>query len=222
MKDKKDFLVTASKTLDEMYDLIINLPNIKLSDINYDKSSLVIMDVINGFAKEGILSSPRVGALIPEILKLVQKSSKLGIQKIVFADTHTEDCPEFDSFPPHCVKGTNECEVVNEIKEVGGYKLISKNSTNGFLEEEFQLWLKENPNIDTFIITGDCTDICVSQFATTLKAWFNKNNKKVRIIIPLNTIDTYDLGIHNGDLINIITAYNMLINGIEIVNNVDL
>lgn len=221
MIDKKIFLLNATKTLEDMYDLVLNIPNIKMSDINYNNSALIIMDMVNGFANEGILSSQRVKALIPEITRFAKKSDVLGMQKIVFADSHTKDCPEFDAYPPHCIKGTNESEVVEEIKEIGKYLLITKNSTNGFLEEDFQMWLDENPRIDTFIVTGDCTDICIVQFVVTLKAWFNNNNKKVRVIVPLNMVDTYDLDIHNGDFINIVTAYNMLNNGIEVVNSIE-
>ena len=50
-------------------------------------------------------------------------------------------------------KGTLEAEVISELQEIGGYHLINKNSTNGFIEPEFQQWLKENQNINTYIIT---------------------------------------------------------------------
>jgi nicotinamidase-related amidase len=95
--------------------------------------------------------------------------------------------------------------------------MIPKNSTNGFLEERFQGWLEANPQINAFIITGDCTDICIQQFSVTLKTWFNMQNKKARVIVPINAIDTYDLGLHNGDLMNIMGLYNMMLNGIEVV-----
>lgn len=45
-------------------------------------------------------------------------------------------------------------------------------------------------------------------------------NKKVRVIVPLNAVETYDLGIHNGDLMNVMALYNMIINGVEVVRNV--
>ena len=31
-------------------------------------------------------------------------------------DAHTKDSKEFDSFPPHCIKGTEEAELVDELK----------------------------------------------------------------------------------------------------------
>ena len=117
--------------------------------------------------------------------------------------------------------GSYEGEIVDEIKEVGGYTLIPKNSTNGFLEEEFQKWFEQNHKIDTFIVTGDCTDICVQQFAIALKTWFNMQNKKARVIVPVDAVETYDFGTHNGDLMNAMALYNMMINGVEVVAGVE-
>ena len=133
---------------------------------------------------------------------------------------HTTVSPELEAYPIHALKGTNEAEIVDEIKEVGGYTLIPKNSTNGFLEEGFQKWLGGNARINTFLITGDCTDICIQQLAITLKAYFNMQNKKVRVIVPMNAVETYDLGTHDGDLMNVMALYNMMLNGIEVISGV--
>ncbi len=146
----------------------------------------------------------------------------MHIRKIAFADCHTKASPEFDAYPSHCMIDTTEGEIVDELKEIGGYTLIPKNSTNGFLEEAFQQWFEENKHINTFIITGDCTDICVQQFAITLKTWFNMQNKKVRIIAPINAVETYDFSLHNGDLMNVMALYNMIINGIEVIASIEI
>jgi len=47
-------------------------------------------------------------------------------EKIAFADCHTDESPEFDAYPKHCMKGTAESEIVDEIKNIGGYTLIEK------------------------------------------------------------------------------------------------
>lgn len=218
--NKNYFLKNGAEALGEIYDLLAQLPTIHLKDLAEPKTALVIVDMINGFAREGALKSPWVEALIPEIACLSRKCDGLGIPKVALSDHHTLASPEFEDFPAHCIEGTNEGEIVDEIKEIGGYTLIPKNSTNGFLEEGFQQWFRDNPQINTFIIAGDCTDICVPQFAITLKAWFNMHNKNSRIIVPVNAVDTYDLGTHNRDLMNVMALYNMMTNGIDIVQKV--
>lgn len=220
MMNKNDFLKRSTDTLGEIFDMLTKLPELRLKDLKSKNTALVIVDMINGFTREGLLKSPRVEELIPEITRLSKMCDQLGITKLAFADCHTEASPEFDAYPAHCTAGSFEGEIVDEIKEVGGYTLVLKNSTNGFLEEGFQKWLKENQQIDTFIITGDCTDICVQQFAITLKTWFNMHNKKVRVIVPVNNVETYDFGLHNGDLMNVMALYNMMGNGIEVVKEI--
>ena len=213
----EDFARDSSKTLYDLYKMFEEAGAIELEKLPSTHTVLVMIDMINGFARSGALMSKRVEELIPEIVSLSVKCDELGISKLAFADNHTGISPEFEAYPVHCLKDTSEAEVVDEIKNAGGYKLIPKNSTNGFLEEEFQNWLGQNPDINTFIVTGDCTDICVQQFSITLKTWFNKQNRSSRIIVPINAVDTYDLGIHNGDLTNLMALYNMHINGIEII-----
>lgn len=221
LKDKKEFIMKSTETLEQIYDMLEKLPSVRLSDLQPDKTALVIVDMINGFVREGALKSPRAEELIPGITRLSKACDKLQISKIAFADCHTDESPEFDSYPEHCLGGTSESEIVDEIKETGGYTLIPKNSTNGFLEEEFQNWLKKNQDLDTFIVTGVCTDICVQQFAITLKTWFNAMNRKSRVIVPVSMVDTYDLGVHDAELTNVMALYNMSINGVELVTDIE-
>jgi len=217
---KKDFITKSVNALEQIYDMIEKLPSISLSDLNPEETAFVIIDMINGFVREGALQSPRAEALIPEIVRLSEACDKFKIGKIAFADNHTGESPEFGSYPVHCLRGTSESEIVDEIRKTGGYTLIPKNSTNGFLEEEFQKWLRQNKEINTFIVTGVCTDICVQQFAITLKTWFNTMNRKSRVIVPVNTVDTYELGLHDAELTHIMALYNMSINGIELVSEI--
>ena len=156
------------------------------------------------------------------MVQLLEEAKENGFHLVAFADSHPVDSPEFKQFPVHCVTGTTESEVVDEIKEVGGYHLIPKNSTNGFLEEGFQTWLKEHPEIQTFIVIGDCTDICIQQFAVTLKKHFQKDNLEISIIVPVAHVETYELEEHNADLMNIMALYMMQTAGIEIVADVKL
>ncbi len=223
MVNNNDKLIeNGTKIIIQISDMLNKVNTVKLSDLESEKTSLIIVDIINGFVNEGPLHSIRVERVIPEIVKLSNACDELKIKKIAFADCHTDASPEFEVYPVHCKKGTNESEIVNEIKNIGGYTLIEKNSTNGFLEDAFTNWLLENKSINNFIVTGDCTDICVQQFALTLKTWFNKKNIKSRIIVPINTVETYDLEVHNGDIMNLFSLYNMMINGIEVVKNIEI
>lgn len=218
--NKEKFLKHSSNTLSEIYDSLCKLQNLRLEELEHDKTSLIIIDLINGFTTEGTLKSQRVESLINEAARVMERCKELSIPTIVFGDCHKADSPEFISYAPHCIEGTSECEIVEEIKALGGYNYINKNSTNGFIEEKFFEWLCENKAIENFIIIGDCSDICIEQFGVTLKAWFNKNNRFSRIIVPEAIVDTYDYELHDGDLMHVMALWNMLGNGLEIVNTI--
>jgi nicotinamidase-related amidase len=221
VENRAEILKRTTETFDGILDLIEKLPVVKLRSLQSENTAMVIIDMVNGFTKEGSLKSSRIEEIIPEVARLSRACDSCNIKKLAFSDCHIDESPEFTSYPKHCMQGSFEAEIVEEIKEVGGYTLLEKNSTNGFLEEKFQVWLKENKNIDTFIIAGDCTDICIEQFSITLKTWFNMQNMKSRVIVPLNTVETYDLGLHYGDMMNVFAIFKMLDNGIEVITRLD-
>lgn len=189
---------------------------------SFDSSNtvFVMVDIVNGFINEGAMASPDIGKIIPHVCELLKKCTAKGIPSVAFADCHNENCAEFDSFPVHCLEGTSESEIVDEIKDIGGYMLICKNSTNGFHEKRFREYLAENSTADTFIVTGDCTDICVMQFCLALKTYFTVNNRQCRIVVPLNCVDTYNGQGHNSTFANLAAIRLMTVNGIEFVSEI--
>ncbi len=190
-----------------------------ISGFDPKKTELVIVDVVNGFVRQGAMASPLVEDIIPPVVSLMEKCSARGIPVTAFADCHAADCAEFASFPPHCIENTPESEIVDEIKNKGGYLLIKKNSTNGFHEESFKKHLLESGK-DTFIVTGDCTDICVLQFCLSLKTFFTQQNKQCSIVIPIDCAETYDAPAHDADFMNIAAYKIMKDSGIKFVSNI--
>lgn len=223
--DRKKLIKSCAEVIGSIADNMERLPELDLKDFaekggGEENTVLIVVDMVNGFAREGALKSDRVEALIPEIERLSRMCDSLGVRKLAFVDCHTEASQEFGAYPPHCMKGTSETELVEELKQIGGYIIIPKNSTNGFLEPEFQEWLKKNDNVHNFIIVGDCTDICVEQFSVSLKAFFNIKDMASRVVVPVNAVDTYDLGLHNADLMNLLALFMMMGNGVELVSGI--
>lgn len=199
-----------------------SLGSTHIDEFNQSDTLFIITDMINGFAHEGALSSPRVKALCNPIANLAQAFEAKEIPIIAFADTHPENSPEFTSYPPHCLGGTEESDIVPEIKNaLKTLKRIDKNSTNGYQEPEFQTLLAQNPQWTNFVVVGDCTDICIQQFAVTLKTHFNRLNQTVRVIVPADKVQTYDYDLHHGDLLHTMGLYMMVQNGVEVVKTID-
>lgn len=194
-----------------------NLPTLNLSDLQLNKSELFIVDINNGFAKEGNMYSSRVNNLINPIVNFTKSISKDIKSIIAFTDYHTDESVELLNYPTHCLKDTIECEIVDELKSIDNIKIVKKNSTNGF----FALSNLDFNNTDNIIIIGDCTDICVYQLAITLKSYFNQNNISKNIIVPINLVDTYHVdNVHPAELLNIVFFNSMIQNGIKVVKEI--
>lgn len=199
------------------------LLNIKDNMVLNDKSVLFIVDMNNGFAKAGVLYSDRVEAIIPEVVKTTELFIKEQRPVIAFTDRHTDKSPEFLSYPPHCLEGTEETEIIDELKVFGEkIHIIPKNSTNGFLEEATQEKVNEliNEGVKNWVVVGCCTDICIKLFSINLKNYFNKLNIDNNVIVPINAVETYDAPWHNGDAMNLFSLLDLQSNGIILVNNV--
>ncbi len=197
---------------------------IELSSLDKEKTALFVVDMVNGFVYSGALASPRVANKVQNIVDLNKRMK--GYKKVFFLDTHDENSLEFRSFPMHCIKGEKEAELIDELKSEDSQGeetfYIEKNSTNGFHAEGFKAWIKNyEDKVDNYVVTGCVTDICVLQFSLTLKSYFNENNKEKRIIVPVNTVETYSGGTHDGDLINLFSLYNMHTSGIEIADKIE-
>ena len=221
MIDSKNFIVNGGLALETIHKELMGLKDISLASLDSNRTVLIVVDMINGFAKAGALYSPRVEALIPTIEGLSRACSERRMPQLAFMDSHPESSPEFLSYPPHCLAGTVESQLVEELQKTDAFMLIQKNSTNGFLEPEFQNWLESHPQTDTFIVVGDCTDICIQQFSVTLKCSFNRINRPSRVIVPMNSVDTFDFGNHNGDLMHAVALMMMQGSGVEVVRGID-
>lgn len=196
--------------------------------------SVISVDVINGFCYDGPLSSPRVANIVPPIVKLFKRAHAFGVRHFILPqDTHEEQAVEFGSFPPHCTRGSSESEPVPEFKALPFFDqfiIMPKNSISSSIGTEFPAWLEAHPEVNTFIVVGDCTDLCTYQLAMHLRLRANVYQHAAdRVILPVDCADTFDMSVqvaqelgaypHHGDLIHLIFLYHMALNGVQVVAN---
>jgi nicotinamidase-related amidase len=198
-------------------------------------TALVSVDVINGFCHEGPLASPRVRAILPTIVRLFQAAWDRGVRHILLTqDTHDPDAVEFGSFPPHCIRGTEEAEAVPELKALpffGQMTIFEKNSIDASKNTGLDVWINAHAEVDRYVVVGDCTDLCVYQMAMHLRLDANARQLRRRVIVPVDCVDTYDLSIaaargigaipHSADLLHRVFLYSMMLNGVEVVASLD-
>lgn len=226
LMEKDAFLSQTRDAMAGFYDELTALPDIALSSLDPKTTALIVVDMVNGFAREGALASPRVDAMAGEIAALTEACRRKGFPVAAFADTHTADSLELVSYPPHCLRGTEEAQLVPELQTAaamdapGSFSLIEKNSTNGFLEPVFDLWRRENPGISAYLVVGDCTDICIHQFALTAKTYHNARNKPLRVLIPTALVDTFDSPGHPADTMNAAALLFLRAGGVELCRSI--
>lgn len=216
IEKKPVFLQQTETFYGELYDTIASLPAVRLEDFQPEQTALFLVDLVNGFAVEGAMASPRVGALAAPAAQLAARCHQRGIPVVAFADAHTPASLELASYPPHCLRGTAETELCPEIAAAAPLIRIEKNSTNGFVEPAFDKWLADNAAVDTYIVVGDCTDICIQQFVLTAKAWHNARNRPLRILIPVELVDTFDAPGHPADVLGAAALYFMQAAGAQL------
>ena len=209
------------------------LPRYNLVDVisHPERVAILSMDMVNGFCKAGALASPRVNTLIPNICALFTTAWENGVRHIILTqDTHDPDAIEFEAFAPHCVRGTTEAETIIEFKELPFFDrmlIFEKNSISSNINTGLNAWIESHPEVDTWLLVGNCTDICVYQSALFLRLQANELRLRRRVIIVQDCVNTYDLSVetakalntmpHDGDFFHTTFLYHMALNGVEVV-----
>lgn len=191
-------------------------PPLRISDVQ--DSIVFVVDMVNGFIKEGALHDEAIMSVAFNIQKLL---STLSCRCVFVADHHPPQTREFLSYPPHCVMDTSESEVIDELQPYI-QTLLYKNSTNTFVSPDFQAFLPEIDAYKDIIITGCCTDLCILQFALSLNSWLNEQNKMDhRILLPVDCVETYHMpDVHDAKSWNAFALENMAANGIYCVSQI--
>lgn len=209
------------------------LPELPLAGVlaQPDRAAIISVDVIRGFCNAGPLASQRVGRIVGPITQLFQASWNAGLRSIVLVqEAHDPQAVEFEAWPPHCVRGTEEAETVEAFQRLPFFSQIGvlpKNSISSFFGTNLNGWIAAHPQVDKFIVVGDCTDLCTYQLAMHLRLEANAGQRSRRVIVPADCTDTYDRPVetarkegglpHPAELMHEVFLYHMALNGVEVV-----
>jgi nicotinamidase-related amidase len=200
-----------------------------------ERVAVMSVDVTVGFCSQGALASERVGGIVEPVVRLFERAYSLGVRHFILPqDTHSEDAVEFGSFPPHCVRGTEEPVTVPELTALpfsGLFQVIEKDSISSNIDTWLGTWLEAHPELTVFLVVGDCTDFCVYQLAMYLRLRANAYGlRDMRVVVPVEGVDTFDIPVevaerigampHHGDLLHLVFLYSMAQNGVEVVSEV--
>ena len=154
-------------------------------------NAVLVVDMLRGFLEEGypLYIGEECRRIIPNIQRLLEHELELGSRIFYICDNHDPDDLEFKMFPPHCIAGTAEVDIIPELAEYPG-EMIPKKRYSGFfgtsLEEKLKVLKPEK-----LIICGVATNICVMH--TTADA----RNRDYEVEIPVNCVASFDDAAHS-------------------------
>jgi nicotinamidase/pyrazinamidase len=139
---------------------------------------VIVVDMLKGFLEKGNLANPNARLIIPNITDLLSRKKKQGWMILFLGDEHEKDDPEFDAFPEHCVKRTEETDVINELSEFTTCcNYIPKTRYSGLFKTCLEFFL-EHQKPEEIIVVGLYADICVLYTAAGLR------NLDYKVTIP--------------------------------------
>ncbi|MFB3052309.1 MAG: cysteine hydrolase family protein [Dehalococcoidia bacterium] len=151
---------------------------------------VLVADMVRGFCEEGhnLYVGPSIREIIPRIQKLLREEKAKGSHIIFLCDTHDPDDLEFKMFPPHCIRGSEEPEVIPELQEFAD-EVIPKRRYSAFFETNLDERLKKLKP-DKIIVVGDCTNICI------LYTVADARNRDYAVEVPAECVTTFDPEAH--------------------------
>lgn len=122
---------------------------------------VIVVDMQRGFLEEGnpLYCGAEARQIIPNVQRLLDRELEKGSALIFTQDSHAPDDKEFQMFPPHCIEGTKEVEIIPELANYPGQRL-EKTRYSAFYDTDLDDRLAALKP-DKLIVCGICTDICV-------------------------------------------------------------
>lgn len=148
---------------------------------------ILAVDVANGFFKKGIFANKENMVIIPEIKNLLERKIPEGLKVLFPTDNHEKRDPELRTLPEHCMAGTEEARIVDELFGfVVPDNYIPKTCFDAFFGTNLEEILKrENP--EKVIVVGVCADICVLFTVAGLR------NRGYEVIVPKDCVRALDI-----------------------------
>jgi nicotinamidase/pyrazinamidase len=160
------------------------------------RRAIIVIDMLVGFCRRGNLYSPRYDSIVPRLRDHLVAAEAGDVPVIFLVDTHTPDDPEFATFPPHCVEGSGEDEV---IPELAGFArrgtVVRKHTFSGFRGTQLDAVL-ERLAPEVIEVAGVCTDICVLHTVYDLKV------RGYDVLVHEGLVETFDAPGHDAEEFN--------------------
>ena len=147
------------------------------------RTAVVVVDMQNDFVKpEGKLYVAAAQRAVEPIARLLERARAAGVFIIYTQDLHGEDDPEYRIWGEHVKAGTWGAEIVAELAPRPGDEVVQKPRYDAFYASRMEDVLHARPEIDTLVITGTVTNICVLHTAgSAALRWY-------KVVVPKDAV----------------------------------
>lgn len=155
---------------------------------------VIVIDMVKGFMQAGnnLYCGDDARGIIPNVRRLIESEHAKGSTVLFLCDTHDPDDLEFQMFPVHCVRGTDEPDLIPELAGFEG-RLIPKRRYSAFFETDLGETLR-SISPEKVIICGVCTDICVMHTAADAR------NRDYIVEVPTDCVASFNEDAHRNAL----------------------
>lgn len=151
-------------------------------------NAVIVVDMQNGFMRsDGTLyCGDQAREIIPRVAARVQSEWKVGAALFFTQDSHVANDKEFEMFPPHCIEGSEEEQIIDELAPLARQaQIIQKHRYSSFFETDLADQLA-GLSPDKVVVMGDCTDICVLYTVSGLR------NRDYPVEVPADCVASFD------------------------------
>ena len=155
---------------------------------------VLVTDMVVGFMEAGrnLYCGDEARRIIPNVQRLIEAEQAAGGSVVFICDTHDPDDLEFQMFPVHCVRGTEEADLIPELRGYEGVRL-PKRRYSAFFDTNLADMLAEIEP-ERVIICGVCTDICVMHTVADAR------NRDYAVDVPTDCVASFDARAHANAL----------------------
>jgi len=136
------------------------------------RHAILVIDMLNDFARpDGALYCEGATIITPKLQELFKwvrarrAEGKDDIHIVYIQEAHRKNDADFRVRPVHAVAGTWGSEIIEELAPTDNEYVVPKRRHSGFAYTDLELYLREE-NIDTVVVTGTWTNVCVRSTAT--------------------------------------------------------
>ena len=151
-------------------------------------NAVIAVDMQKGFmAPQGSLfCGDAARRIIPRVRERIEREQAAGAAVFFTQDSHAADDREFEMFPPHCVAGSEDEEIIDELAGLAASAtIVKKRRYSAFYNTDLADQLAELQP-DKVVVMGDCTDICVLHTVSDLR------NRDFAVEVPADCVASFD------------------------------